>query len=130
MAESQFYLGKMGFLPISKFVQSSIILAFCLFFLFSAPLFFQEAENMLPDILMKQSSGRPYRAFKLLKEAANLDVQNAEIFLHLAIVSANSGNPGSSEAALKRALTIDPKLQESAEVKQLRSDLNRIQSHE
>jgi uncharacterized protein (TIGR03790 family) len=75
-------------------------------------------------------AGQNDRAFKLLKEAADLDVQNAEIFLHLAIAGANSGNPGSSEAALKRALTIDPKLQESAEVKQLRLDLNKIKNHE
>jgi hypothetical protein len=38
--------------------------------------------------------------------------------------------PGSPEAALKRALNIDPKLHESADVKRLRWDLNKVQGHE
>jgi uncharacterized protein (TIGR03790 family) len=75
-------------------------------------------------------AGQNDKAFKLLREAAGSDIQDADIFLHLAIVSVNSGDPGSSETALKRALNIDPKLQESAEVKRLRSDLNKVQGHE
>jgi uncharacterized protein (TIGR03790 family) len=75
-------------------------------------------------------AGQNDRAFKLLKEAAGSGAQNADIFLHLAVVSANLGDLGSSESALKRALNIDPKLQDSAEAKRLRSDLNKVQVHE
>jgi uncharacterized protein (TIGR03790 family) len=66
-------------------------------------------------------NGQNDKAIKFLKEATALGAQNADIFLHLAIVSAALGDRGASEAALKRALEINPKLQNTNEVKKLQS---------
>ncbi len=66
-------------------------------------------------------NGQKDKALTILKEAAGAGAQNADIFLHLAIVSAGAGDRVASEAALKRALEINPKLQNSEEVKKLQS---------
>jgi uncharacterized protein (TIGR03790 family) len=68
-------------------------------------------------------AGQNDKAAKLLEEAAKAGSQNAETHLHLAIVSAEIGNKPAATAALKRALEINPKLEQSEEVKQLRAKL-------
>jgi Tfp pilus assembly protein PilF len=68
-------------------------------------------------------AGQNDKALKLLEEAARLVSQNAEMHLHFAIVSAETGNKLAAEVALQRALEIDPKLEQSDEVKQLRTKL-------
>ena len=57
---------------------------------------------------------------KLLEEAVRSASTNAEMHLHFAVVSAATGNKLASEVALKRALEIDPKLEQREEVKKLR----------
>ena len=60
---------------------------------------------------------------KVLEEAVRSGPNNADIHLHFAIVSAATGNKQAAEIALKRALEIDPKLEQNEEVRQLRSKL-------
>ena len=68
-------------------------------------------------------AGQDEKAVKLLEEAAKSAGANASVHLHFAVVSAATGNKLAAEVALDRALQIDPKLEQSEEVKQLRSKL-------
>jgi uncharacterized protein (TIGR03790 family) len=63
------------------------------------------------------------KAVKLLDEAAKAASNNADTQLHLAIVSAEMGNRLAAESALKRALDIDPKLEQSEDVRRLRAKM-------
>jgi uncharacterized protein (TIGR03790 family) len=65
-------------------------------------------------------NGENDKALKILKEAAGTGANNGDIFLHLAIVSAELGDRAGSQAALKKALQINPKLQNTDEVKKLK----------
>jgi len=67
--------------------------------------------------------GNNEKANELLAAAVQADAQNAEIHLHLAIVSADLGQILQASAELSRALQLDPKLESSEEVKQLRTKL-------
>jgi uncharacterized protein (TIGR03790 family) len=68
-------------------------------------------------------AGQNDKGVKLLEEAARAGSRNAQIDLHLAIVSAETGNTLAAKVALQRALEIDPKLEQSEEVKELRAKL-------
>jgi Flp pilus assembly protein TadD len=68
-------------------------------------------------------AGQDDRAAKLLEEAVRSGTNNADMNLHFAVVSAATGNKLAAEVALKRALEIDPKLEQSEEVKQLRAKM-------
>lgn len=63
------------------------------------------------------------KAIKLLDQAAKTESNNADIQMHFAIVSADMGNRLAAEGALKRALEIDPQLEQSEDVKRLRARL-------
>lgn len=65
-------------------------------------------------------AGQDEKAAKLLEEAVRSGTTNAEMHLHFAVVSAATGNKLASEIALKRALELDPKLEQREEVKKLR----------
>ncbi len=65
-------------------------------------------------------AGQNDRAVELLEEAVRGQSRNAEIHLHFAIVSAETGDTLAAEVALRRALEIDPKLEEREEVRKLR----------
>ncbi len=67
--------------------------------------------------------GQNDKAVKLLEQAARSAVKNSEIHLHFAIVSFETGNTLAAQVALERALEIDPKLEENAEIKELREKL-------
>jgi uncharacterized protein (TIGR03790 family) len=64
--------------------------------------------------------GQDAKAEKLLEEAVRSSAASAEMHLHFAVVSAATGNTLASDIALKRALELDPKLEQSDEVKKLR----------
>ena len=68
-------------------------------------------------------AGQDEKAVKILEETAKSAGRNADIHLHFAVVSAATGDKLTAEIALKRALEINPKLEESEEVKQLRIKL-------
>ena len=68
-------------------------------------------------------AGQDEKAVKLLEQAARSGARNADLHLHFAVVSAATGDKLAAEIALKRALEINPKLEESEEVKQLRAKL-------
>jgi Tfp pilus assembly protein PilF len=68
-------------------------------------------------------AGQDEKAVKVLEEAVRSAPGNADIHLHFAIVSAATGNKLAAEIALKRALEIDPKLEQNEEVKQLRAKM-------
>ncbi|MBP1609458.1 MAG: putative system TPR-repeat lipoprotein [Acidobacteria bacterium] len=70
-------------------------------------------------------SGQDDKALKLLEEATRAAGQKADIHLHFAIVSAATGNKLAAEAALQRALEIDPGLEQREEVKQLKASLKK-----
>jgi tetratricopeptide (TPR) repeat protein len=61
-------------------------------------------------------AGQDDKATKLLDEASKAAAENAEIHLHLAVASGATGNKPAAGAALKRALEIDPKLEQNKEV--------------
>ena len=65
-------------------------------------------------------SGQDAKAAKVLEEAVRSGTTNAEMHLHFAVVSAATGNKLAAEIALKRALELDPKLEQNEEVKKLR----------
>jgi uncharacterized protein (TIGR03790 family) len=65
-------------------------------------------------------AGQDEKAAKLLEEAVRSSAGNAEMHLHFAVVSAATGNKLAAEIALKRALELDPKLEQNDEVKKLR----------
>jgi uncharacterized protein (TIGR03790 family) len=68
-------------------------------------------------------TGQDDKAVKLLEDAVRSAPRNAEMHLHFAIVSEATGNKLAAEVALKRALEIDPKLEQREEVKQLREKI-------
>jgi uncharacterized protein (TIGR03790 family) len=68
-------------------------------------------------------AGQDEKAIKVLEEAVRKADNNADIHLHFAIVSAAMGNNPAAEVALKKALEINPALDQSDEVKQLRAIL-------
>ncbi len=68
-------------------------------------------------------AGQDDKALKILEGASRSAGNNADIHLHFAIVSAATGNTLAAEVAMKKALEINPKLEQSDEVKQLRSKL-------
>jgi tetratricopeptide (TPR) repeat protein len=68
-------------------------------------------------------AGQNDKAVKILEEAAKAGPNNADIQLHLAIVKFKAGDRLATEGALKRALEIDPKLEQSEDVKQLRAKM-------
>jgi Tfp pilus assembly protein PilF len=68
-------------------------------------------------------AGQNEKAAKLLEEAARAGSGSAQMHLHLAIVSAETGNKLAAEVALQRALEIDPKLEQTKEVEELRVKL-------
>jgi uncharacterized protein (TIGR03790 family) len=68
-------------------------------------------------------SGKDDKAAEYLEKATRSGIQNAQIHLHFAVVSAVTGNTLAAEIALERALEIDPELEKSEEVKQLRENL-------
>jgi tetratricopeptide (TPR) repeat protein len=68
-------------------------------------------------------SGQNKKAAKPLEEAAKAAPQNAEMHLYFAVVIAAAGNKLASQAALQRALEIDPEMDRREEVKQLRLGL-------
>jgi uncharacterized protein (TIGR03790 family) len=68
-------------------------------------------------------AGQNDKAIKLLEDAARAASKNAEMHLHFAIVSAEMGNSLAAEVALKRALEIEPRLEQREEVKALRGKL-------
>jgi len=69
-------------------------------------------------------AGQDEKAVKVLEEAVRSAASgNADIHLHFAIVSAATGNKLAAEIALKRALEINPKLEQSEDVKQLRAKI-------
>jgi uncharacterized protein (TIGR03790 family) len=68
-------------------------------------------------------AGQNDKALKLLEEAAKAVPQNADFHLRFAIVSAEKGNKLAAEVALQRALEINPKLEQTEEVKALRAKL-------
>ncbi|NLV30530.1 MAG: TIGR03790 family protein [Acidobacteria bacterium] len=67
--------------------------------------------------------GQNDRAVELLEEAVRGQSRNAELHLHFAIVSAETGDTLAAEVALQRALEIDPKLEQREEVRKLRLKL-------
>jgi thioredoxin-like negative regulator of GroEL len=67
--------------------------------------------------------GNNEKANELLAAAVQAGAQNADIHLHLAIVSADLGQILQASVELSRALQLDPKLESSEEVKQLRAKL-------
>jgi uncharacterized protein (TIGR03790 family) len=68
-------------------------------------------------------AGQNDKAVKLLEEAARAGSNNAQMHLHFAIVSAETGDKLAAEVALERAVEIDPKLEQTEEVKALRAKL-------
>jgi uncharacterized protein (TIGR03790 family) len=68
-------------------------------------------------------AGQDEKAAKVLEEAVRFAPNNADIRLHIAIVSLATGNKLAAEIALKRALEIEPKLEQNEEVKQLRAKM-------
>jgi uncharacterized protein (TIGR03790 family) len=68
-------------------------------------------------------AGQDGKAAKLIGEAVKAAPENAEVQFHYAVISALAGNNSAAEAALKRALEINPKLEQSEEVKQLQAKL-------
>jgi uncharacterized protein (TIGR03790 family) len=68
-------------------------------------------------------AGQDDKAVKVLEEAVRSAPSNAEIHLHFAIVSAATGNKLAAEVGLRRALEINPKLEQSDEVKLLREKM-------
>jgi uncharacterized protein (TIGR03790 family) len=68
-------------------------------------------------------AGQNEKAVKPLEEAAKAGSQDAEMHLHFAIVSFETGNKLASEVALQRALELNPKLRQREEVKELRAKL-------
>jgi uncharacterized protein (TIGR03790 family) len=68
-------------------------------------------------------AGQNEKAAEFLEEAARAGSSNAQMHLHFAIVSAETGNELAAEVALQRALEIDPKLEQTEEVKALRTKL-------
>jgi uncharacterized protein (TIGR03790 family) len=68
-------------------------------------------------------AGQNDKAIKLLEEAVKAGSNNADIQLHFAVVSAEMGNLSAAESALKRVLEIDPKLEQSEDVKKVRAKL-------
>jgi len=68
-------------------------------------------------------AGQDAKAARLLAEAVKSAIPNPEMHLHFAVVSAATGDKMAAEIALQRALELDPKLEESEEVKQLRAKL-------
>jgi len=68
-------------------------------------------------------SGQDEKASRYLEIAARTDIPNAQIHLHFAIVNAAIGNSLVAEVALARAVEIDPELEKSEEVQQLRKKL-------
>ncbi len=69
-------------------------------------------------------AGQNENAARVLEEAAKRAPQNGEIHLHFAVASSAVGQDLAAEVSLKRALEIDPKLEERDEVRQLRAKLN------
>jgi uncharacterized protein (TIGR03790 family) len=68
-------------------------------------------------------TGDNEKARGLLEAAARSVPENAEVHLHLAIVSADLSQTLQASAELDRALKLDPKLETSEEVKQLRAKI-------
>jgi uncharacterized protein (TIGR03790 family) len=68
-------------------------------------------------------AGQNDKAVKLLEEAAKAMPTSSDVQLHFAVVSAEIGNMTAAESALKRALAIDPKLEQSEDVKKIRAKL-------
>jgi uncharacterized protein (TIGR03790 family) len=64
-------------------------------------------------------SGDDSRAAVLLEEAIKTGTPNAEVHLHSAIVNTALGRMPAAEAALKKALELDPKMADREEVKAL-----------
>jgi uncharacterized protein (TIGR03790 family) len=68
-------------------------------------------------------TGQDAKAGRLLGEAVKSAAPNPQMHLHFAVVSAAIGDKLAAEVALQRALELDPKLEQSEEVKQLRAKL-------
>lgn len=68
-------------------------------------------------------AGQNDKAAMLLEKAARTGYNNSQILLHFAVVSAEIGDTLAAEVALQGALEINPKLEETEEVKQLREKL-------
>jgi uncharacterized protein (TIGR03790 family) len=68
-------------------------------------------------------TGQDEKALKLTEEAVKSAPANAEMHLHFAVVSAAAGDKLAAEIALRRALELNPKLEQSEAVKQLRAKL-------
>jgi len=86
------------------------------------------AKGKLPNVSdtlgwIYHLAGQDDKAVKLLEEAVRSGTNNADVHLHFAVVSAATGNKLAAEVALTRALEIDPKLEQSEEVKQLRAKM-------
>jgi uncharacterized protein (TIGR03790 family) len=70
-------------------------------------------------------AGQDDKAAKFLEEAVRGGAGNAEMHLHMAVVSAALGNTLAAEVALQRSLEMDPKMAEREEVQQLRKKLKK-----
>lgn len=70
-------------------------------------------------------AGQDDKAAKFLEEAVRGGAGNAEMHLHMAIVSEALGNRLAAEVALQRSLEMDPKMEEREEVQQLRKRLKK-----
>jgi uncharacterized protein (TIGR03790 family) len=68
-------------------------------------------------------AGQNDKAVKFLEEAAKTGSSDANIQLHFAVLSAEMGNRPAAESALKRALELAPKLEQSEEVKKIRAKM-------
>ena len=68
-------------------------------------------------------AGQNDKAAKLLESASRAAPRNAETHFHYAVVSADLGDILTAAVALQRALELNPKLEQTEEVKQLRTKL-------
>ncbi len=68
-------------------------------------------------------AGQNDKAIPYLVEATQAKSAKAEMFLHLAVVKAETSNIPDAKAALQRALELDPAMEQSEEVKELRTKL-------
>jgi Tfp pilus assembly protein PilF len=68
-------------------------------------------------------AGDNARAAVLLEEAIKTGIKNAEVHLHSAIVNAALGRKEAAQSALQKALELDPKMADRAEVKTLQGTM-------
>ena len=71
-------------------------------------------------------SGQNEKAVPYLEEATKTKSSKGEMYLHLAIVRAKTGNLPAAKIALQRALELDPALEQRQEVKELQAGLKSI----